>query len=138
MHTYKHVLVAVDGSAFSERAVERGVSLAVEMGAKLSLINVLFADPTQSLSDSWWEKAQNEQAEILSKAVAQAAKLDASVETVTADGNVDVEILDKCTVLGCDLLIVGSHGHGQVHNFVLGSVTHSLANTSKVDFLIVR
>lgn len=135
---YKHVLVAVDGSTFSARAIERGGTLAVQLGAKLSLINVLAVDPAQSLPDSYWEAGQNEQAKILTEAVALVAKLGAQAETVAAEGNVDTEILAKCASLGCDLLVVGSHGHGGVRNFVLGSVSQRLANTSTVDFLIVR
>jgi nucleotide-binding universal stress UspA family protein len=46
-------------------------------------------------------------------------------------------ILGEADRLGADLVVVGSHGHGAVHRFLVGSTADALVRQSEVPVLVV-
>ena len=53
------------------------------------------------------------------------------------DGTVVEEILRTADDLGANLLIMGSHGHGAIYNFLVGSVTEGVLKAGRRPVLLV-
>ena len=147
---YKHLLIATDGSARSERAVTKGVDLAKQLGAKVTFVTVSemwspseMADRAK-LGDGFgvdsFEAAQAESArKILAAAAAVASKAD-----VASDG---VHVADKrpaegvCAVAassGCDLLVIATHGRRGMLQLWLGSQAMEIIAMSPAPVFVVR
>ena len=85
------------------------------------------------------EVEERDGAEHISQAAAAHAR-EAGVDATShvAHGDVVDCIADAAKVLGADLLVVGSRGHGPLSGAVLGSVSHALVRRSPVPVTIVR
>jgi nucleotide-binding universal stress UspA family protein len=135
---FKTIVVGLDGSEGSRRALPIAVELAQRDNAKIVIAHIeerivgkgggpLHADEEQIAADI------RRQAEKLS-----AEGLDASVEmgTVMVGGpahSID-EIADKA---GADLIVVGTRGHSPVAGLLLGSVTQRLLHISRRPVLAI-
>ena len=61
-----------------------------------------------------------------------------SISTAVVEGSPKVVILEEAEKFGANLIVVGSHGHGVVAGFLLGSVSQSVALHAKCSVEIVR
>jgi nucleotide-binding universal stress UspA family protein len=53
------------------------------------------------------------------------------------DGTVVEEVLQTATEISADLIVMGSHGHGSVYNFLVGSVTEGILKAGQRPVLLV-
>ena len=60
------------------------------------------------------------------------------ITTAVIDGSPAQVILREAEAFSADLIVVGSHGHGAVAGFLLGSVSQSVALHAKCSVEIVR
>ena len=60
------------------------------------------------------------------------------ITSAAIDGSPAQVILREAEAFGADLIVVGSHGHGAVSGFLLGSVSQSVALHAKCSVEIVR
>ena len=151
-----HVLVAVDGSEQSERAVE---FVADEWGdVPATLLHVI--DPVQagydagvlpSGSEAWYQSAKENADDVLAEHRERlAAARDAgtgppadteqgpAVDTRTEAGRPAATIVEVAEEIGADHVVVGSHGRQGVSRLVLGSVAESVVRRSPVPVTVVR
>ena len=61
-----------------------------------------------------------------------------SVATEVLSGSPKRVILEEADAFGADLIVVGSHGHGMLERFLLGSVSQAVALHPKCSVEIVR
>lgn len=61
-----------------------------------------------------------------------------TVTTEVLSGSPKRVILDEAESFGADLIVVGSHGHGKLEHFLLGSVSQAVALHAKCSVEIVR
>jgi nucleotide-binding universal stress UspA family protein len=61
-----------------------------------------------------------------------------TAQTGVRIGDVANTILDQASELRADLIVVGSHGHRNIHNFLLSSVAESVAHRAECSVVIVR
>lgn len=118
----ERIVVGVDGSATSLRAVEWACEVARCRGAALTA--TIVAPPTRRY-DSWQDPAVEE----------AAAQLRTTIEAAAGDDSVHVEreiqtgdpreVLEQLS-READLLVVGTRGHGRVAGLLLGSVSQHL------------
>ncbi len=138
---YKNILISTDGSELAMKGVEHGLGLAKESNAKVTVINVSQPYPLQSAAtiDSW-SAAQKQHAEEALQAVWTAAKahgVEVSARQVTNDSPAEA-IVDAAETLGCDLIVMASHGRRGVSRLLLGSQTAEVVSHSPIPVLVVR
>jgi nucleotide-binding universal stress UspA family protein len=138
---YKHILISTDGSELAQKGVEHGVALAKANDSKVSVITVSQPYPLQSAAtiDSWAAAQQNhaEAAFVLAASAARKHGVEISARQV-ADESPAEAIVDAAKTLGCDLIVMASHGRRGVSRLLLGSQTAEVVSHSAVPVLVVR
>lgn len=138
---YKHILLPTDGSDLSLHGVRHGLALAKESRCKATVITVSapFTLRFPGTAETWVE-AQNRTAEA-TFAAAQKLAEEVGVEIVSLHraGESPAEIIvDAAKELGCDLIVMASHGRRGVTRMLLGSQTAEVVRLSEVPVLVVR
>jgi len=147
--SYRHVLIATDGSALAERAVAHGLRLAHALGARVTALVVEAPFSIHDLPDSLKQtpEALGQHAELGRKhatqvleRVAEAAKAaGVACDTLQTEHSQPSEaILATAKAKGCDLIVVASHGRRGIPAAVLGSVTNHVLTHSSVPVLVCR
>jgi nucleotide-binding universal stress UspA family protein len=143
---FSHILVPVDGSGASLKAVEKAAGLAQAFGSKVTLLNVIDVYPFVGIGADY----AFGQAEYLTAATANANQSLAKAEEVCAAAGLACErkvieghvvhqgILDCAGSLGADLLVMGSHGRHGLDKLLLGSTTQRVLGHAKVPVLVVQ
>lgn len=139
----RSLLVATDLSSRCDRAIDRGVLLAREWGARLVVVTVLEkAQMGELQAQGPLAFTADEAAQLQDQARRrlQAELGDAAVpfDLVVAHGAVGPALLKVVAERGCDLIVTGSaraHGLGRL---VLGSTVDLLVRRSPVPVLVVR
>lgn len=143
------VLIAIDGSAGSEAAVEAVALRPLPPASEVRLIAVVEipfvpTPETWALPESYFaemEKGAKEQAQSsLDKAVARLGEshADAEISTTIVNGHPKEAILDESERWGAELVVVGSHGYRGWQRFLLGSVSQAIASHAACSVEIVR
>ena len=141
MSQYTHLLIGLDLSSESTSVLQKAVSLAKILTAKVSLIHVIepltFAyagdlpvdllNTQQVLEEHSRKKLQ----ELAHSSAAEVAFCDVTI------GPTGQEMRDKAKEIGADLIVVGSHGR---HGFalLLGSTASELLHGAECDVLAIR
>ncbi len=133
------ILVAVDFSSSSERAVAAARRLATQTGGQLDLVHICALQfsardlPSPSLNPGVIEGAQ----EALGKLAAATRADGFTVEAHFAVGAAAFGILDFIRRLNPAMVVLGSHGRGAMMRLLVGSVAESVMRRSPVPVLIV-
>lgn len=137
---FKKILVPLDGSKFSEKALKSACEIARSFGSQLLLLYVVETSPTLNILDrkEYITLLQKFGTKTLQKANITSSKQGISTQTLLKQGNIVNEIQKVVKHEKCDLLIVGSKGLGSVTRFLLGSVSNKLAQSSSCSLLIVK
>jgi nucleotide-binding universal stress UspA family protein len=144
---YKHILIPTDGSELSKKAVDHGIGLAKALNAKVTAVTVsepfhIFAVEPGMLTDTPDEYEKRIAA--LAGKYLKAAKDAATAAGVPCDV-VHVEhehpyetIIDTARKIGCDAIVMASHGRRGVSAIVLGSETVKVLTHSTIPVVVVR
>lgn len=142
----KKVLVATDGSAGADRAVDFAAKLVTEPEATLVIVNVGgSALPGDILSrftraqNVWLSEAlAQHSAVILGKAQERARDQGvARIQLESRDGDVARAIVDLAEQTSVEAIVVGKRGTGRVAGLLLGSVSQKLAVLASKVVIIV-
>ncbi|MFQ5497137.1 MAG: universal stress protein [Nitrosopumilus sp.] len=137
---FKKILVPLDGSRYSEKALERACEFVGAFNSKLILIYVVEKSIPVNLLDrkeylNILKKFGNK---TLQKANDKISKKGINAKNILKEGNIAAEIDKVVKNEKCDLIIVGSKGLGAVTRFLLGSVSTKLAQSSSCSVMIVK
>ncbi|HZS03504.1 MAG TPA: universal stress protein [Blastocatellia bacterium] len=144
------ILLAVDGSACSDAAVNEVAARPWPEGSEVKIISVIElpftpTEETRSLPGSDYsgmERAGREQAQTaINRAAERLRDRDGEPLTITAEsviGRAEDSILDAAEEWGADLIVLGSHGYRGFKRFLLGSVALAVATYAKCSAEIVR
>ena len=142
-----HILIPTDGSPLAHRAVEQGLSLAHELGARVTILTVvepfrIFSlDPQQvALTQDEYEQAARDQAGgYLKEASSRAQAMGVSCDATQVEHDRPYEaIIDNALARGCDMIAMSSHGRGGLSAVILGSVTLKVLTHSKLPVIVFR
>jgi len=123
----RKILVGADGSPSSARGVREAVELANALNAPLVILTV-----AERKSDL----AQAEKASLEAHTLARAHECAAAA--ITAVGAPAHELLKTANEMDCDLIALGSHGHGWIYDRLIGSAAAHVVSSGKTSVLLVR
>jgi nucleotide-binding universal stress UspA family protein len=135
------VLVAVDGSANSLKAVQKAATL-FSQGSLLTLINVQVDEHLRSLQgrvgkatvDGFiTEQHDND----LKAAKAWLDQQGVKYDVIIAEGALAPTIAENAADGGFDMVAIGAKGRGSIGDLVMGSVVTRLIAASKVPVVVI-
>lgn len=143
---YQNILVPVDGSPTSDRALQEALKLAKQQNAQLALIHVLedvwYVDNESYLNYAELQKLQRISSE---KILAQAEKsvrqagMNATVKSLETRGertaNMIIAEAKRCSA---DLIVIGTHGRSGFNHLLFGSVAEGVVRMAHVPVLLIR
>jgi nucleotide-binding universal stress UspA family protein len=137
------VLVPVDGSDNSYRALDAALLLSEKLGSSITVVNVMEQVPithieSEKLLSELLEAYKKENQEILSKCSNIATEKGLSIKTLLLQGNPASVILDYSKKEKFDLVIMGSRGMGKFKQLILGSVSSKIVHHSPCAILLIR
>jgi nucleotide-binding universal stress UspA family protein len=132
-------LVAVDGSIYSDIALDQAISMATVCGSQLFAIHVVEAYPKHLKSaPAFEEEIRKTGAKFLEKVKAKAAKKNVSCETLLKVGGQPHEfIVQEAKGRGIDLIVVGTHGRSGLKRLFMGSVAQKVIGLAPCAVLVV-
>lgn len=142
------ILLATDGSASANNAVETVRSLALPAGTEILLVAVLPAAP--ELFGAAWESYVPGDAEAIERQMVDelravldqlAATLARPGITITSEvlrGRAPTRVVEEAAALGADLIVVGSRGLGAWKRLLLGSVSAEIVDHARCPVLVAR
>ena len=138
-------LLAVDGSSCSVRAAEY---LAAHLDLfkaqpELFLVNVHAPIASARVRSYVGKEAlekyyAEESADALKPASAVMDAKGLRYETISLVGDVAEQVNKKSAELGCSMIVMGTHGHGNLGNLVMGSVATRVLAESKTPVLLIK
>ncbi|MCL4558849.1 MAG: universal stress protein [Deltaproteobacteria bacterium] len=142
---YKKILVATDGSSYARKAIDAGADIAKRFKSELTLIAVIQHPMNafglfgiEELGSEAYSILKKKGDEIIREGKEQLKSYDLSTHYVLEYGNPGDTITHYAKKNGVDLIIVGSHGYGEVMAHMLGSVSDRVNHHAHCSVLIVR
>jgi nucleotide-binding universal stress UspA family protein len=159
---FDKILVPIDGSANSKKALESAVEVAKRcQSSKLTLIHVYSTDieplltptpiipyaspesaapptPTVSYIDGLRQDIYNASEKILADAEKMVANEGVPVEKVLKKGHAVKEIIKEAKEDKIDLIVMGTRGLSQIQEITLGSVSEGVIRHAHCPVLVIR
>lgn len=135
----KQILVPVDFSQCTEKALLYAVPFARQFGAALTLLHVV--EPPYLPASEMGVVVEVESREDAQKELEKlGTRLAATVpcQTVIRKGSAQIETIDAAKALGSDLIILGTHGRTGVERLLMGSTVEKVVRRAGCPILIVR
>lgn len=143
---YQRILVPVDGSPTSERALQEALRLARQQSGQLELVHVL-GDVRLMEANSYINYAEMKEAmtsagkKILAQAqmAAQQSGIAAEVKLLEAGGErIASAIMEEARHWQADLIVIGTHGRTGFSRVLFGSVAEGVVRTAHIPVLLIR
>jgi len=143
------ILLAVDGSSFSDAATAEVARRTWPVGSEVKVLSI-FEPPAAPTPEAWtippdyFEEMANASRTNTSNIVEAAIatlKQTLPASTITGEfvpGFPKSVILDEAERWGADLIVVGSHGYRAWERFLLGSVSQAVVAHAKCSVEVVR
>jgi len=144
MHRPGALLVATDFSEPARAALDSAIDLALALPAALHIAHALVpATPMLSATDFGVPEAERQRAartaeEALAACAAEAAARDVLAQTHLLQGPVEGALGDLARQIGCDWVVVGTHGHTGLKHTLLGSVAERIVRHAPCSVLVAR
>jgi nucleotide-binding universal stress UspA family protein len=136
---YRNIIMAYDGSKFSNKALQEAIKLAKASDGRLLILSVVditeeFEAHAPGLTDKMTEKLLRLAQKALGKAAA--AKVNAKIEVHVGDAY--EMIVDVAKKKKADIIVMGSHGRTGLTRLLMGSVTSRVIGHAPCSVLVVK
>ena len=139
---FKKILVALDGSEGSFKALKAGIELAACCGAELHSISIEEDLPQYVATVGEFEEVKEQKDAFFEKINAEAKALAKSrgvtLITHVAAGHEVQGIVEFCADNGFDMLVVGFMGHSRIFERVWGSTSQTLTRLAPCSVLVAK
>jgi len=133
MTLFRRILVTLDGTPVDDAVLEHVVALAEAFHSEVILLRVAHFHTRDTMTHEV-EDAQT----VLDQAAPRLAGRGFSVRTVVGRGEPVDDTVEQAETLGCDLIAIGTHGHGTLKRAVLGSFAEKVRHATDVPLLLVK
>lgn len=145
---YRRILVALDGSETSIRALTASLNLARQGGGRVRMVHVVEElaylggfDPYGASSGELIKVIRENGAKILANGMAAAESAGVEADTVLYDNfgeRLPEAIADAARQWNADLIVVGTHGRRGMGRVLMGSGAEQIIRLSPVPVLVIR
>jgi nucleotide-binding universal stress UspA family protein len=138
MQGYKKILVPVDGSEESERAVGVAIELAKRFSAEIIVCGVEkeFTGEEAEVGIVMMKETKIEDA--VKKMASSAEREGFSAKMVIKTGSVAEKIIETAEEEEVNLIVIGSRGLSKIKRFLMGSVSQQVTLYSPCSVLVVK
>lgn len=137
------ILVAVDGSDNSERALIKAKNYGEQVNGQITILTIV--EPISmgrysysELSKQDYGTLENAGESVLAESLKIIEDTTGEINTKLKKGSPADEILKEAEDGNYDLIIMGSRGFSVSSKTILGSVSHKVLNHTKIDVLIIK
>ena len=138
-------LVAVDGSQWSLRAIDRAIDLASKTGAKVMLLMVkdwsylqpVLLEGTSPIILDQTAEDKDTRAKVLLPLVEKYHNVNVEIATDLIWGDPTTVIKEQIKALHVNMLFVGRQGRSRIVDILLGSVANKLAHHVGIPIVLV-
>lgn len=138
---FKHVLIATDFSAASERALAYALAMVRRYGSMLSIVHAILPETRETIT---WDPLpreldrQRQEAEQDMAGLAKEARIqELHPHMLVAQGPIWDVISSAIRREGADLLVLGTHGRGGLKKLALGSVAEQALHLTECPVLTI-
>lgn len=140
---FTNILVPIDGSDNSYRALDAALLLSEKLGSNITVIHVMEEVPithigSEKMLNELLKAYKKENQDILLKCTEIANQKGLTIKTLLLQGNPASTILDYNKKEKFDLVIMGSRGLGKFKELILGSVSSKIVHHSPCAVLLIR
>lgn len=136
----KRILAAVDFSETSDKAFDYAMSLARVFEAEVVALHVVH-DPivyAPTTGQEWRDEFERTIKKKLDALLNRHTCEGVEVSSVIKQGGAWLEIIEYAKAENCDMIVLGTHGHGPVQHMLMGSVAEKVVRKAKPPVLVVR
>jgi len=135
----ERILVAVDGSAFSDAAVDQAISLGAICNSQIFVISVIDLYPEQmAVAPALVDKMSEEVRQHLDRAKQKIDKANIPCETIVHMGGKPHEfIVQEAKERAIDLIVMGTHGRTGIKRVLMGSVAQNVIGHAPCPVLVI-
>ncbi|MBZ0302275.1 MAG: universal stress protein [Anaerolineae bacterium] len=143
---YTKILVPLDGSGWSQRAIPHAVDLARSNGAELILLHV-FRPPASEYTDQLSLAGQDAQIQQMREQMKQylvglrgelrSQHMEVRAHMIEGSGVAHL-ICEYVSSEGIDLVVMSTHGRSGLAQFLFGSVANQIMQCVKVPVLLIH
>lgn len=144
---FRRVLVTVDGSDFSERALQPAFHIAQKFEAEVVLLRVLSQEavavaagngPQYIEINQLHERHDREEADNYLRSIkAQWLATGVPISTMVTSGAPPEQILEAADNCGADLIVMSTHGRSGLSRFLYGSVAEAVLRGTQLPVLMI-
>jgi nucleotide-binding universal stress UspA family protein len=144
---FRRLLVAFDGSAHAQRALDEAIELARANDGSVTVMTVApepsrlwsvglgYGDPLNL--DGLGDQVERQYQSMLDGTV-QRVPADVPVTAILKRGDAAAAVIDETHAGRHDLIVMGSRGRGELGSLLLGSVSHHVLQASAIPVLVVH
>lgn len=144
---FERILVSVDGSEDSDKAVRATKELARVHGSQVMVVHgrdlalMSTPAPTAPVRPTTLDLETVDEAQALVDTAVDEVKtagVDVRGEVLPAQGRIGQQIVDAAKVFGADVIVLGSRGMSRIHAFMIGSVADKVIRLAECPVLLER
>ncbi|MCS3509626.1 MULTISPECIES: universal stress protein [Achromobacter] len=134
------ILLATDLSARGDRALDRALQLARELGTQLIVLHVMESHATTArLTTPVWRRLSTDHKALAERELAEdLAAADVSTEVVVVSGDPLTRIIETADSYGCSLIVTGTARDETLGRLLLGTTVEKLARQARQPVLVVK
>jgi len=136
---WQKILLATDGSKYSEAAAQRAIDFAVSYGGELIILSVVDV-PAEFYGESpeAWDNLVVKARAYVDKAKQMAEASGVKVQAFVREAETWQSIIDMASEKKADTIIMGSHGRTGLKRLLMGSVTEKVIGNAACPVLVVK
>jgi nucleotide-binding universal stress UspA family protein len=141
------ILIAMDGSDFSQAALQSVIARPWPPNSQIKVLNVV--EPPSLLMgremggydpefEMVWKALREQAKDIVEKAAEKLRAAKFTVSTELVEGDPKSQIIDIANQWHADMIVLGSHGRRGIDRFLMGSVSQAVVRHAHCSVEIIR